>query len=55
VTHVLAHQGGWDELLLVAIPLVLLALLLGVASVRAKRLAAGPADDQTDAETKSES
>jgi hypothetical protein len=55
VNHVLAHQGGWDELLLVAIPLVLLALLLGVASVRAKRIAAGPVDDQADAETPSDS
>lgn len=53
--HVLAHQGGWDELLLVAVPLVLLALLLGVASIRAKRIATGPADDPSDVETTSDS
>ena len=51
----MAHQGGWDELLLVAIPLVLLALLLGVATVRARRIAAGSADEPTDAEAPSDS
>lgn len=35
---VLAHQGGWDEILLVAGPLVLLWLLLVMANRRAKRL-----------------
>lgn len=35
---VLAHQGGWDEILLVAAPLVLLALLLVLANSRARRL-----------------
>ena len=34
----LAHQGGWDEILLVAGPLVLLWLLLVMANRRAKRL-----------------
>ncbi|MEM7288476.1 MAG: hypothetical protein AAF480_19190 [Actinomycetota bacterium] len=38
-TAVLAHQGGWDEILLVAGPLVLLWLLLVMANRRAKRLA----------------
>lgn len=44
----LAHQGGWDEALFVAIPLVLFALLLGMAKRRAEREGAGPqpvADD----------
>ena len=35
---VLAHQGGWDEILLVAGPLVVLWLLLVLANRRAKRL-----------------
>ena len=26
----LAHQGGWDEILLVLVPIVLFAVLLGV-------------------------
>lgn len=35
----LAHQGGWDEILLVLAPLSLFALLLYVANRRADRLA----------------
>jgi hypothetical protein len=35
---VLAHQGGWDEILLVLAPLSLFALLLYVANRRADRL-----------------
>lgn len=34
----LAHQGGWDELLLVAGPIALFAVLLAVANRRARRL-----------------
>lgn len=37
---VLAHQGGWDELLLVAGPIAVFAALLVVANRRAKRLEA---------------
>ena len=33
----LAHQGGWDEILLVAAPLALLAWLLVLANRRASR------------------
>jgi hypothetical protein len=39
---VLAHQGGWDELLLVALPLGLFALLLFIAN----RKAQGQLDDE---------
>ena len=35
---VLAHQGGWDEILLVLIPVGLFAFLLYVANRRAARL-----------------
>ena len=35
---VLAHQGGWDEVLLVLAPVVLFAGLLFVANKRAERL-----------------
>lgn len=42
---VLAHQGGWDEIVLVAGPLVLLWLLLVMANRRAKRLSN---EDSTD-------
>jgi len=32
----LAHQGGWDEILLVAGPIVVVGGLLGLANRRAK-------------------
>jgi hypothetical protein len=34
---ILAHQGGWDEILLVLAPLLVIALLLWVANKRANR------------------
>lgn len=34
-TGVLAHQGGWDEVLLVAAPVALFVVLLRVANQRA--------------------
>ena len=34
----LAHQGGWDEILLVLAPVALFAFLLFVANKRAARL-----------------
>lgn len=36
----LAHQGGWDELLLVLLPIGIFAGLLAVANRRATRLLA---------------
>lgn len=35
---VLAHQGGWDEIVFVMLPLGLFALLLFIANKRAKVL-----------------
>jgi len=37
---VLAHQGGWDELLLVLLPIGIFAALLAVANRRATHLLA---------------
>jgi hypothetical protein len=34
---VLAHQGGWDEMLFVAVPLGLFAFLLFIANRKAQR------------------
>jgi predicted MFS family arabinose efflux permease len=34
---VVAHQGGWDEIILVAAPIALFAVLLWFANNRAKR------------------
>jgi hypothetical protein len=34
---VLAHQGGWDELLFVLLPIALFAGLLAIANRRATR------------------
>lgn len=36
---VIAHQGGWDEILLVLAPIAIFAGLLFVANKRAARLA----------------
>jgi cyanate permease len=48
----LAHQGGWDEILLVLTPIALFAGLLWLANARAnrelkRRRAAVEADEQT--------
>jgi hypothetical protein len=40
MTAVLAHQGGWDELLLVAGPIAIFVVLLAVANRRARRIEA---------------
>jgi hypothetical protein len=37
VALLLAHQGGWDELLFVLVPIALFAGLLAVANRRASR------------------
>lgn len=45
---VLAHQGGWDELLFVLLPIALFAGLLAIANRRASRAQAelhGEADE----------
>jgi hypothetical protein len=39
-TGVLAHQGGWDEILLVAGPILVIVLVLWKATQRAERIAA---------------
>lgn len=50
VVPVVAHQGGWDEILLVAAPLSLFAGLLYLANRRADRLVQSrqqePPDDE---------
>ena len=33
----LAHQGGWDEMLMVAVPIIAIVMLLRVARRRAGR------------------
>lgn len=53
---VLAHQGGWDEMLFVAVPILLFVLLLRMANRRADRqasAAAGSADLDTGAAARS--
>jgi len=47
-TGVLAHQGGWDEILLVAGPIVVIVLMLWRATRNAERNAASK-DPQPDA------
>ncbi|MBC8483334.1 MAG: hypothetical protein H8D48_00190 [Actinobacteria bacterium] len=43
--RLLAHQGGWDEIGLVAVPLAVVATLLWVADRRARRLTEHPKDE----------
>ena len=44
---VLAHQGGWDEMLMVLVPIALLVGLLRVAKRRAERATAEHAGEAT--------
>jgi len=46
----LAHQGGWDEIAMVAVPLLLVAVLLVVANRRATQAQARPKAAQPDPE-----
>ncbi len=49
---VLAHQGGWDEILMVAGPLLVFAGVLYLANKRAnEKLARMPADTATESDT----
>lgn len=49
--NVLAHQGGWDEILLVAGPLLVFAAVLFLANKRASaKLAQRRPDDEADDE-----
>ena len=46
-----AHQGGWDELLFVAVPVIVLVGLVALANRRADRLQEGagaPQDAERD-------
>ena len=45
----LAHQGGWDEAILVVLPLIVLAALLRIARRRALEEASRDDDPVTDA------
>lgn len=55
-TTVLAHQGGWDEILRVALPVVLFVGLLWIANVRAARLDAtdDPSRDRNGADRRAD-
>jgi hypothetical protein len=46
MTALLAHQGGWDEILLVLGPILLIAGLLSLAKKRVERAAAQQAADR---------
>ena len=48
---VLGHQGGWDEILFVLLPIVLFAGLLALANRRATRAMNEPAQDGAEAAT----
>ena len=44
----MAHQGGWDEILMVAGPVLIFAWLLSIARKRAQTLAEAEAVESTD-------
>ncbi|MFM7093546.1 MAG: hypothetical protein ACKOYL_03175 [Actinomycetota bacterium] len=44
----LAHQGGWDEILWVMVPIVVMVGLLRVATVRVRKKAPTEASDAGD-------
>jgi len=48
VVGLLAHQGGWDEALMVAAPIVLIGGLLVFANRRAKQALARRADEENE-------
>ena len=47
-TLTLAHQGGWDEILMVAGPVLIFAWLLSVARKRAQTLADAGTEESND-------
>lgn len=47
MTSLLAHQGGWDEILLVLGPILVIAGLLKLAKTRVERSATDPVDEPT--------
>jgi len=50
VSALLAHQGGWDEILLVLAPILLIAGLLKLAKMRVERSLQTQSDAAPDAE-----
>ena len=48
---VLAHQGGWDEILMVAVPVLVFGVLLRAANRRAQRQRDGQDAPTTDGPT----
>jgi hypothetical protein len=50
---ILAHQGGWDEMLLVAGPIIVVVALLRMAERRARRNRAEHEADSSDQNSKS--
>jgi hypothetical protein len=51
-TGVLAHQGGWDEILLVAGPILVIVLVLWKATRRAERIASQRIAESSDTAAK---
>jgi hypothetical protein len=51
-TGLLAHQGGWDEILLVAGPILVIVLVLWKATQRAERIASQRIAESSDTAAK---
>lgn len=48
---IVAHQGGWDEILLVIAPIAVISGLLWVAKRRVDRIGAAPSDPDPSGQT----
>ena len=53
LAHVIAHQGGWDEMALVAGPIVVIIALLALVKRRVDNAAAKSVADATSAHDES--
>lgn len=45
---IVAHQGGWDEILLIAVPMAVIAGLLILAKRRVDKVASGQPSEPVD-------
>jgi hypothetical protein len=48
LSTVLAHQGGWDEMIMVAVPIAVFAVLLWIANRRAAAAIADEDEESTE-------
>jgi len=45
IAALLAHEGGWDEILLVGVPIILIVAILAIAKKRVDKINHSDPDD----------